>query len=246
MRPCTSLFLCLAAAVALPALPAHAVPGPTCAGPDDRRFPITSRIHGGPDTYRAGGGYGVFLIDLTNTASRTCAAIHPVVVLVDTKGALGADQAHMEFYDGSEAHPVSLETTDQQELVGPFDAGLPGFTVGPGETVTVTVRLAITSDAVADEVTATAAVVQRHDDDGDWVGQSDDYAFRIEADPEDTGTGPHHRRPHGGPHAPGDRVPGAGELARTGQDIPPGALTVAATLLAAGATLTLTRGRRRP
>ncbi|PJM94784.1 hypothetical protein CG719_15580 [Streptomyces sp. CB01373] len=241
MRLCTSLFLCLAAAVALPAAPAHAVSGLTCAGPDDRQFPITSRIHGGPDTYWAGGGYGDFLIDLTNTTSRTCSAIHPVVVLVDTRRALRADQAHMEFYNGSEAHPVSFETTDQQELVGPFDAGPPGFTVGPGETVTVTVRLEITSDAVADEVTATAAVVQRHDGNGDWVGQSDDYAFRIDTDPDDADTGPHHPRPPRGRHAPGDHVPG--ELARTGPVTPPGALTVAAALLATGGALTLTRRR---
>jgi hypothetical protein len=35
---------------------------------------------------------------------------------------------------------------------------------------------------VANEVTANAAVVQRHEDDGDWVGESGDYRFRIRTD----------------------------------------------------------------
>ncbi|MET8246196.1 hypothetical protein ABZV31_18285 [Streptomyces sp. NPDC005202] len=182
MRLCTPLSLCLAAAAVFLPGSAHADPRPTCAGSDDRHFPISSRIHGGPDAYGAGGGYGTFSIDLTNTTARTCASIHPVVVLVDAKHALKATQPRLEFYDGGRPHPVRFETTDQDELVGPFDAKLPGFTVGPGKTVTVKVRLALTSDAQPNEVTAKAAVVQRHNNDGDWVGQSNDYRFRIDAD----------------------------------------------------------------
>ncbi|MGV9250846.1 hypothetical protein [Streptomyces sp. NPDC003697] len=182
MRLCTSLSLCLAAAAAVipTAGPARAAAGPTCAGPDDRDFPIATRIHGGPGALTAGGGFGTFLLDLKNTTPRICAAIHPVVVVVDAQHALKPGQPRLEFYDGGRPHPVRFQATDQQELVGPFDAGLPGFTVGPGKTVTVKVRLAITSDAVPNDVTVKAAVVQRHDDDGDWVGQSNDYRFRIE------------------------------------------------------------------
>ena len=65
-------------------------------------------------------------------------------------------------------------------------SGFPGFTVGPGKTLTVKVRLALTSDAVPNEVTANAAIVQRResdgDGDGDWIGQSDDYRFAIGGD----------------------------------------------------------------
>ncbi|MFI1165285.1 hypothetical protein ACH4UM_17135 [Streptomyces sp. NPDC020801] len=267
MRLCTPLSLCLAAAAVVLAGPAHADSRPTCAGPDDRHFPITSRIHGGPDSYSAGGGYGTFAIDLTNTTSATCAAIHPVVVLVDVKRALKAGQPRLEFYDGSRPYPVRFESTDQAELVGPFDAGLPGFTIAPGKTVTVKVRLAITSDAVTNEVTAKAAVVQRHDDDGDWVGQSNDYRFRIDSE---AGTGPDPARSPGpaadpapdpagtvtaapdatatatstqGPSAP-DGLPFADELARTGLATPLGVITATALLLTVGGTLLLTWRRR--
>lgn len=183
MRLCTLLSPCLAAAAVLLSGPAHADARPTCAGPDDRSFPITTRIHGGPGAYEAGGGYGTFLLDLTNTTDRTCAAIHPVLVLVDSRHALKAGQPRLEFYDAGRPHPVRFSHTDQDELVGPFDAGLPGFTVEPRRTVTVKVRLALTSDAVANDVTAKAAVVQRHEDDGDWVGQSNDYRFRVRGAP---------------------------------------------------------------
>ncbi|GGX86890.1 hypothetical protein [Streptomyces anandii] len=282
MRLCTSLSPCLAAAALILTGPAHADSRPldagsrpvdagarsVCAGPDDRHFPISSRIHGGPDRYTAGGGYGTFSIDLTNTTSVTCAAIHPVVVLVDAKRALKAGQARLDFYDGSRPHPVRFETTDQAELVGPFDAGLPGFTVGPRKTVTVKARLAITSDAVANEVTANAAVVQRHDDDGDWVGQSDDYRFRIDSG---TVTAPGTVTTPGTVTAPGTATPETGppatatsttaslvptptpshddptladELARTGLTTPLGVITATALLLAAGGTLVLTWRRR--
>ncbi|MEU7056272.1 hypothetical protein [Streptomyces sp. NPDC046197] len=274
MRLCTSLSLCLAAAAAFLSGPARADSRPVCAGPDDRHFPITSRIHDGPGRYDPGGGYGTFSLDLTNTTDRTCAAIHPVVVLVDSKRVLRAGQTRLEFYDGARAYPVHLETTDQKELVGPFDAGLPGFTIAPRRTVTVKVRLAVTPDAVANDVTVKAAVVQRHDDDGDWVGQSNDYRFRIgpgsgsspgtdpAAEPRpmaDGGTDPGAARtapgdptasrtaatdPSAGPAAPHDPLPFAEELARTGLGTPLGVITATALLLAAGGTIVLTWRRR--
>lgn len=198
MRLHTPASLCLAAAALLAAAPpASARPPdalPSCAN-GDGAFPLTTRLHGGPRSYAAGGGFGVWYLDLTNTTGRTCTGIHPVVVLVDGKHALKPSQPRLEFYaapngtadatpDGTGPHPVRFETTDEDELVGAFD-GFPGFTVGPRKTVTVKVRLAVTSDAVPNDVTVNAAVVQRHEGDGDWVGQSNDYRFRIEADPTD-------------------------------------------------------------
>ncbi|MFG3005750.1 hypothetical protein [Streptomyces calvus] len=186
MRLCTLVSLGLAAAVTvLPgAAPAYAqTPLPACAPEEDHTFPLTARIHGGPASYPAGGGFGTWRLELTNTTGRTCTGIHPVVVLVDEKRALRPAQPQLEFYDGRRPHPVRFEATDQDELVGVFaaeDAGFPGFTVGAGKTLSVKVRLALTSDAVANEVTANAAVVQRRENDGDWVGQSNDYRFRID------------------------------------------------------------------
>ncbi|MFF5535486.1 hypothetical protein ACFY71_23885 [Streptomyces cinerochromogenes] len=193
MRPRTSLSprrtasvtAALAAAtvvVPLPTVPAFAVttPPPSCVGGDARAFPLATRIRGGPGSYEAGGGYGTWYIDLTNTTRRTCAGIHPVVVLVDDKRALRPDQPHLDFHDGARNRPVTFESTDQQELVGVLGgAGFGGFTVPPGRTVSVRVRLALAFDAVADQVTANAAVVQRRGEDGDWVGESNAYRFSI-------------------------------------------------------------------
>ncbi|MFF1765219.1 hypothetical protein [Streptomyces sp. NPDC058249] len=199
MRLRTSLpFALIAAAPAaalvglvLPPAPAHALssPRPTCAAPDTRDFPIKTRIHGGPAAYEVGGDFGTWYIDLTNTTAHSCGDIHPVVVLVDQKRVLRPAQARLEFYEGDQPHAVTFETTDQAENVGAFDDGFPGFTVGPGRTLTVKVRLSLTSDATApDDVVANAAVVQRRNEDGDWVGQSNDYRFRIEDENGDKST----------------------------------------------------------
>lgn len=240
-----SLSLAAAAALLAPPAPAHAA-ALTCATSDARAFPLTTRIHGGPATYEAGGGYGTWYLDLTNTTARTCADIHPVVVLVDKEHALEPDQPHLEFHDGPRTHPVRFETTDQDELVGVFRKGL---TVGPGRTLTVKLRLALTSDAVPNEVTANAAVVQRQDDDGEWVGQSNDYRFAVDADPEaldPEALDPEALDPEAlDPMAPGDRPTTPGELARTGPVVPTRTLTAtAAALLLTGAALLLARRRR--
>ncbi|MGW2711785.1 hypothetical protein ACWC4J_22765 [Streptomyces sp. NPDC001356] len=194
MRLCTSLSLCLAAAAAVvvpAAVPAsaHAASAgttPSCVAADARAFPLATRIRGGPTSYEAGGGYGTWYIDLTNTTRRTCAGIHPVVVLVDDKRALRPGQPQLDFFDGSRARPVTFESTDEQELVGVLDgAGFGGFTVPPGRTVSVRVRLALTSDTPRDQVTVNAAVVQRRGQDGDWVGQSNAYRFGVGEEAED-------------------------------------------------------------
>ena len=184
MRLCTSLSLCLAAAAALVPVSsgaAHAeAAASSCAASAGRAFPLATRIRGGPASYEAGGGYGTWYVDLTNTTHRTCTGIHPVVVLVDDKRTLKPSQAELDFYDGSRAHPVTFESTDEQELVGVLDTeGFNGFTVAPGKTVSVKVRLALALDAAPDQVTANAAAVQRRGEDGDWVGQSNDYRFGI-------------------------------------------------------------------
>ncbi|NEB80161.1 hypothetical protein G3I40_33885, partial [Streptomyces sp. SID14478] len=194
---------------------------------DSGEFPIGTAVHRGPDTYHPGGGYERWSLDLTNATDSGCGNIHPVLVLVDEKRKLRPAQIQLEFHDGARWRPVPFEKTDQDENLGVFDDGFPGFSVGPGKTVTVRVRLAFTSDTRPGHVVAAAALVQRRDDDGDWVGESRDYPFDIVAG-------------GGGRTRPGL----AEELARTG---PSGALlglgaTAAALLLCGGA---LVRGARR-
>ncbi|MFF5402142.1 hypothetical protein ACFY8K_09610 [Streptomyces misionensis] len=183
-RPLTLRALGLAVAAVLVPGPAAAVgagPAPSCAAPGERDFPLATRIRGGPDSYRPGGGRGTWYIDLTNTTTRSCAAVHPVVVLVDDRHALRPEQARLDFHDGSRIRPVAFESSDEKELIGVLDApGFGGFTVPPGKTVSVRVRLALTRDAaVPDQVTAKAAAVQRRGRDGDWVGESNVYRFGV-------------------------------------------------------------------
>ncbi|MGW5661791.1 hypothetical protein ACWEWG_17070 [Streptomyces sp. NPDC003758] len=247
--PLAVLLPCaLAAAMLLLQAPAAALPvdpGPTCSGRDQHTFPLAARIRGGPRTYAAGGAAHTWYIDLKNTSSQTCGNIHPVLVLVDTRRALTAAQAELEFFEGDRPHPVTFERTDRQELVGPFDDGFPGFTVAPGRTLSVKVRLAFASGTPQDEVVATAAIVRRHGDNGDWVGQSDDYRFSIEADAR---TKP---EPTSASSAP-RRSPAAEALADTGPRAPRGLgtmagglLLTAGGLLAASLPLLLYRWRRR-
>ncbi|MER6030383.1 hypothetical protein [Streptomyces sp. NPDC001851] len=189
MRLCTSLSLCLAAAAAVVvpvSSPALADTPPACVGADAHSFPLTTRIRGGPASYEAGGGYGTWYLDLTNTTRRTCTDVHPVVVLVDDRRALRPDQTELDFYDGPKARPVTFESTDEHELVGVLDGeGFAGFAVPPGRTVTVRLRLALRSDVAAERITATAALVQRRGDDGDWIGQSNAYRFGVGRDGEE-------------------------------------------------------------
>ncbi|MEU9453774.1 hypothetical protein [Streptomyces sp. NPDC048277] len=196
MRLSTSLSLCVAAAAVLAPVPsATAAPAAveaSCAGTDQQGFPLTTRIHDGPSVFDPGGGFGTWYLDLTNTTRRTCTDVHPVVVLVDDKRALKSSQAELEFYDGPHPRPVKLEPTDESELVGVFDGNdFPGFSLAPGATVSVKVRLSLTSDAVApNAVTVNAAAVQRQGSDGAWVGESNDYRFGIGAAPPPPATTP--------------------------------------------------------
>ncbi|WP_254076375.1 hypothetical protein [Streptomyces sp. P3] len=188
MRLCPPVSLCLAAAAALLPVPAYAEAGPGCAGSGADGFPLTTRLRGGPDSYRPGGGFGAWYLDLTNTTRRTCDGVHPVVVLVDAGHLLKPDQPRLEFYADGRAHPVRFEPTDDDELVGVLAdekgaRGFSGFRVDPGRTLTVRMRMALAPDTAPNVVTANAAVVQRHGDDGDWVGQSNDYRFAVETAP---------------------------------------------------------------
>ncbi|MEU1183042.1 hypothetical protein ABZ464_36470 [Streptomyces sp. NPDC005820] len=265
--------LSAAAAAALFAAPAHAEDGAPCAGSDAEAFPLTTRLHGGPDSYRAGGAHGTWYLDLTNTTDRTCAGIHPVVVLVDTGRALKPGQPHLDFYADGRPHPVRFETTDEDELVGAFTDGpdgepgaFPGFTVAPGKTLTVKVRLALTSDTTSDDITANAALVQRHGDDGDWIGQSNDYRFAVEAGSGATTPTPETPSDPGGTTTPGtgttpdpaaspadsasprstdapSLADEAAELARSGLGSTSALLAATACFVAAGIALLLARRR---
>ncbi|MYQ40467.1 hypothetical protein B046DRAFT_01507 [Streptomyces sp. LamerLS-316] len=227
---------------------------PVCGDPDAEDFPIETRIHGGPDTYASGGGYGTWYLDLTNTTSEPCHSIHPVLVLTDEDRTLTAEQIQLEFTERAhpdEEHRVSWESTDRDEQIGVFGSGeqgddFPGFTVPAKKTVTVEVRMAFTSDTRPGKVTAHAAIVQRRSardqaeqagksSDGDWVGESAAYPFVIVEGgldaPEDTGSTM---------DAEGDAVP---ELARTGQARALRAGLVSGALVLAGA-VAMTYARR--
>ncbi|MFM9540501.1 hypothetical protein ACKI1I_38575 [Streptomyces turgidiscabies] len=251
--PVTVTLTAAAALLAAPgALTAPAYAAGCGTAPGARTFPLTTRIHGGPATYEAGGEHQTWRLDLTNNTALTCTDIHPVLVLVDERRALTTAQPSLEFYDGHRArpYPVRFEATDADETIGVFEGdGFPGFTVGPGRTVSVKVRLAIGAGAVANEVVANAAVVQRHDkdNDGDWVGESNDYRFHVVPDTDtDIDTDPASAAPV--PPTPGSvpgvREPGlptgAGELAGTGRrDTALRLSGIALTLLLSGAGVML-------
>jgi hypothetical protein len=263
MRLCRTIALAITATAAtaaalVPSGPASATAGDglrasrVCeAAADGRAFPIVSRIHDAPPTvYRAGGGYRQWSLDLTNTTDTGCRALHPVLVLVDKGRELRSGQIRMEFHDGTRWRPVRFERTGQGDHVGVFDDGFPGFSVRPGRTVTVRARLAFTPDTVPGRVVTTAALVQRRGDDGDWVGESRDYAFDVVAAGDGDGVadggggGGRGRDEARDGDGPGRTV--AGELAETG---PNGALlglgaAAIALLLGGGALMAAARRLR--
>ncbi|MEU1127231.1 hypothetical protein ABZ371_27520 [Streptomyces sp. NPDC005899] len=251
------------AAIAIPVTapvvtPYDAVTGrqAACGDPEGEDFPIDTRIHGGPDTYASGGGYGTWYLDLINTTSEPCHSIHPVLVLTDDDRTLTPEQIQLEFTERArpgEEHRVSWESTDRDEQIGVFGSGeggddFPGFTVPAKQTVTVEIRMAFTSDTRPGKVTANAAIVQRRsaDDDakqtdGDWVGESEGYDFTIVEGGLDGGTdvdpdGEAARR-----DAAGETLP---ELARTGPMPTVRAGLTAGALILAGVVLVI-RFRRR-
>ncbi|MFD7322762.1 hypothetical protein ACFV9D_16990 [Streptomyces sp. NPDC059875] len=163
---------------------------PTCGKATDPDFPLDTRIHGGPGSFVPGSGFQAFKVDLTNTTAEPCHSIHPVLALADRDRVLRPAQIRLDFYD-SEARlwrPVRFEETEEDENIGVF-TGFPGFAVPAGRTVTVGVRLAFRADTAPNEVVANAAIVQRQGDDGDWVGESDDYRLTIAPEGDDATDG---------------------------------------------------------
>ncbi|MEV6026136.1 hypothetical protein [Streptomyces sp. NPDC052036] len=181
-----SLFLpCALAAVLLlrqaPAAAFVAEEQLNCSGTAGHAFPITTRIHGGPGSYKPGGADQTWYIDLTNTTAESCKNIRPVLVLVDTQHMLKDAEPRLMFYGGDRWHPVTFTRTDRQELVGAFEDGFRGFTVAPRRTLPVKVRFALSDKARPSDVVAKAAVGPKKSSDEGWVGASDDYWFQIEA-----------------------------------------------------------------
>lgn len=173
---------------------------PFCGRRGSADFPIDARLYGGPARYAPGGGWRGWHLELSNTTGAECRAIHPIAILVDRGHALRPRHIRTEFLDpyssdsgfsdfgssdsgsseGGRWRPVSFETTDEDENIGVFDDPFQGFTVPAHGSVRVEVRSRFTGSAPTGPVTANVITMQRRADDGDWVGQSDDYDFRIE------------------------------------------------------------------
>ncbi|MGW6740948.1 hypothetical protein ACWGDX_09440 [Streptomyces sp. NPDC055025] len=165
---------------------------PRCGKVSDPEFPITTRIHGGPDDYRPGGDAGTWSLDLTNTTGRTCRDIHPVLVLVDRHRALDVSQLTLEITDGEGRwRTLPLEKTERDEIIGVLDDGSPGLVVAAGRTVSVRARLAFAAGTEPNKIIVTAATVQRRGSDGDWVGESNAYRLSLRAGGGDGDSGGH-------------------------------------------------------
>ncbi|WP_329195495.1 MULTISPECIES: hypothetical protein [unclassified Streptomyces] len=201
-----------------PALPSRAKA--TCGDAKSSAFPIGARIRGGPAVYRTGDGPQTWYLDLTNTTSGECTAIHPVVVFTDKARTLRPAHLRMDFETSGGPRPVTLERSDRDEIIAVFDGAgedFPGFAIGAGGSRTVRVSLAFAPDAPHGEVLADAAVVQRKGDDGDWVGEAGGYRFSVEG--------------------PEDEAGEAGALAHTGPRPWVSAAAAVATLATGGALL---------
>ncbi|MET8681088.1 hypothetical protein ABZW18_26775 [Streptomyces sp. NPDC004647] len=177
------MFLGLAStAAADPSTPNGRRLEPYCGDPDSAGFPIRPRIQRGPKAYPPGGDWKIWKLDLRNTTRTACRSIHPVIVFVDNDRKLAADRIGLEFQIPGEEQwrPVTFETTDRDEHIGVFEArGFKGFVVEPRKTVTLKVRMRFAGGTDEDGAKINVATVQRRDDDGDWVGESNDYQFAI-------------------------------------------------------------------
>ncbi|MGK5728637.1 hypothetical protein [Streptomyces sp. URMC 124] len=208
-----------------------------CASPGTPDFPITARLSGGPEAYERGAPPRSWRLELRNDSGAECRAVHPVAVLADRGRALAPGDIRLDFYDPGAARwrPVRFERTDEAENVGVFDGGKDsGFSVPAHGSVPVRVRLGFAAGAPEGPVTANVTAVQRRGDDGDWVGESNDYTFGI-------GKAPARGAPAGKRGADDGEQP---LLADTGSQRPLLAIAAAAgALLLAGASLVV--GARR-
>lgn len=236
---------------------------PYCGDPDSAGFPVATRVHGGPDTYAPGDGWQSWKVELRNTTGEDCRAVHPVAVFVDERRSLAKDQLRLEFYDDGAGRwrTADVEKTDEDELIGVFeDDGFRGFSVKPDGKLVVPARMRFADGTRDDGVQVTVAAMQHRDDDGDWVGESNTYAFDIsgeeggsdEAGPGESGAdgseqGDPERRSDG-PGArpsPGPGAAKAAELARTGRYAALTWLAAAAGACLASGTALLLFARRR-
>ncbi|WP_406861142.1 hypothetical protein ABZO31_12025 [Streptomyces sp. HUAS MG47] len=225
---------------------------PACGKVSDPEFPIDTRIHGGPAVYRPGERFATWNVDLTNTTDEACDSVHPVLALTDRDRVLRPTQIRFDFYDAHARRwrPVTFEGTEEDENVGVFDDGFPGFAVPAGRTLTIPVRLAFRAGTAPNEVVANAAIVQRRGDDGDWVGESDDYRLVIGG--ASGPATPPKREAEGDDGLTGNRVPPTTptvplppELAQTGARRAAAALAVGAgAAVVAGAVLLAVVRRR--
>ncbi|MGW1075656.1 hypothetical protein [Streptomyces sp. NPDC002537] len=156
-----------------------------CSRPGSTDFPIAARLSGGPDTYERDGEQQTWELELRNDTASDCRDVHPVAVLADRKRVLKPADIRLDFYDtaANRWRPVRFERTDQAENVGVFDGtspDFPGFAVPAHAAVPVRVRLGFTGGAPEGPVTANVTAVQRRGNNGDWVGESDDYTFGVE------------------------------------------------------------------
>ncbi|MFB8351686.1 hypothetical protein [Streptomyces niveus] len=203
---------------------------PSCGSASDPDFPIDTRIHGGPDEYRAGAPARTWSIDLTNSTDEACHNIHPVIVLSDRHRTLTAAQVRLQLTDDKGRwRTMSLEKSDEDETIAVLEGGFSGFAVPGRQTVTVRARLAFTAAAVSNKVVVNAATVQRRGGDGDWVGESNDYRFSVRGgtgprtDPEtnpDTESGTGTGDPSTGPRHQGGKDGGSGEQRGTADPAP--------------------------
>jgi hypothetical protein len=184
---------------------------PGCGKESDPDFPLKARIHGGPTAYLAGGGAGTWYLDLTNTTRTVCREIHPVVVLTDRDRSLTPSQLRLELADArGRWRSLSLEHTDEDEIIGVRDDGSPGYAVPAHGKITVRARLTFAAAARPNSIAMNAATVQRRGGDGDWVGESNAYRFAVrgaegetESDRGEVGSGDADRGEVGA-HARGD------------------------------------------
>ncbi|MFI2299812.1 hypothetical protein ACH5AL_13360 [Actinacidiphila glaucinigra] len=194
MRWCSALAVATAAIVA--AAPQAAA----------EAFPVTARLLGGPHTYTAGAGPREFRVELENTSRERLRDVHPVLVFVDRGRRLTADQILLEYRvadpvakagnaRGGSWRPVAVQHTDNDEniaVVGGENG--PGTTLPSRRKVSIALRLRFTAPAPAGRVTASATIMERRGEDGDWVGESEGYDFDV-VPSRDATTGPQSPRP---------------------------------------------------
>ncbi|MFJ9853592.1 hypothetical protein [Streptomyces sp. NPDC101150] len=172
---------------------------------------------------------------------------------------------------GGDWRPVPFEATDHEEQIGVFaksakpaksdksanaaesagaggpGGGEPGRASGGGlavpanGTVTVPIRLRFAAGTAPGPVTANVTTVQRRGSDGEWIGQSGDYRFAVQADASAAPASPEAAAPPDPAASPAPAEPR--ELAATAQG-PVRALAVAAGGLFAAGALLLAGSRR--